>query len=128
MPKSLPNGVEANFDQYNAAALAMAQPHFNAMVEFNGKLCETAARFGAEWTDFMTKRLREDFAASQRLLSCRTPQDMQQVYADWWSKAFGQYQQEFGRLAKLGETLTGETVSVMQEYTENITREARRAA
>lgn len=127
MPR--PTGApETDFNQLNAAALAFTQPSINAIVELNSKFYENAARFGTELSDFITKRLQEDLSTSQRLITCRSPQEFQQIYTDWWSKAFGQYQNELGRVAKLSETMMGDAVSVMQEYTENMTREARRAA
>lgn len=126
MPR--PGAPETDLNQFNAAALAIAQPSISAIVELNSKFYENAARLGTELSDFVTKRLQEDLTTSQRLITCRSPQEFQQIYADWWSKAFGQYQNELGRVAKLSETMIGDTVSVVQEYTESVTREARRAA
>jgi hypothetical protein len=134
MPKPLPNGPaewqRANFmTPFNVNALvAMSGPAFAAMADFNGKLCESAAEFNAEWTDFLKRRMQEDFAVPQRLSECRSPQEAQQVCVDYWKKAFAQYQDELTRLAKLSESFARQTASAVQKHAEAMTQETRLAA
>jgi hypothetical protein len=134
MPKPLPNGSAkwptANFMpplDVNAL-MGMMQPAFAAMAEFNGKLYDSAARFNTEWAEFLCRRLQEDFTVPQRLAACKSPQEAQQVYVDYWKRAFAQYQDEMGRLAKMSESFVQQTASATQKHVEAITQEARLAA
>ena len=134
MPKPLPNSptewAPANLmTPLNVNALmAMTQPAFAAMADFNGKLCENAAKFSMEWAGFVNRRLQEDLAMPQRLVTCRSPQEVQQIYVDYWSKALTQYQDELGRLTKLGETFARQTAAAMQKHAEAVTHETQLAA
>jgi hypothetical protein len=134
MPKSLPNGPSewqrASFvAPFNVNALiAMTAPAFAAVADFNGKLCESAAQFNTEWTDFMKRRMQEDFAVPQRLSECRSPQEAQQVWVDYWKKAFAQYQDEVTRMAKISESFARQTASAVQKHAEAMTQETRLAA
>jgi hypothetical protein len=110
------------------ALMAMSQPAFAAIAEFNGKLCDSAARFNAEWAEFVGRRLQEDFAVPQRLAACKSAQEAQQICVDYWKTAFEQYQDEMGRLAKMSESFTRQTASAMQKHVEAISQESRLAA
>ncbi len=134
MPKPLPDGPTqwepANLMYpLNVNALtAMTQSPLAAMADFNGKVCESVAQFSAEWAGFLNRRLKEDWAVPQRVAACTSPQELQQVYVDYWSKAFAQYQEELGRLARLGETVTHQTASALQRQMQAMTHETRLAA
>ena len=110
------------------ALMGMTQPAFAAIADFNGKLCENAAKLSTEWLGFINRRLQEDFTVPQRLAVCGSPQEAQQIYVDYWKKAFAQYQDEMGRLAKMGETFGRQTASAMQKHAEAMTQETRLAA
>ncbi len=110
------------------ALVSMAQPALAAMVEFNGRIVDNAAKVSAEWTDFLRRRLQEDMTVPQRLAACQSPQEAQQVLTDYWQKAFAQYQDEMGRLAKMGESFTQQTASAMQKHAEEMTQEPQIAA
>ncbi len=131
MPKPLPNGPTqwepANLMLPFVDAQSVMQPPFSAMANF-GMLCESLAHFSTEWVGFLNRRLKEDWAVPQRLAACTSPQELQQVYIDYWSKAFSQYQEEFGRLARLGELVTRQTASALQRHAETVTNESRFAA
>jgi hypothetical protein len=134
MPKPLPNGptqwepADLLFLPFRVNALSALQAPLTAMTEFNGKLCDSAAQFGAEWVGFLSRRVKEDWAVPQRMAACTTPQEFQQVYLDYWSKAFSEYREEFGRLARLGELVSRETASTLQKHAEAMTSESRLAA
>jgi hypothetical protein len=110
------------------ALLSMTQPAIAAMAEFNAKLLDAAAKLNAEWADFLGRRLQEDLALPQRLVACKSPDAAQQVYAEYWKTTFAQYQEEMGRLAKMGESFTQQTTSAMQKHAEAITQEKQVAA
>jgi len=134
MPKQIANGPTqwptANlmpplgFD----ALMSMTQPALAALAEFNGKLFDSAAQFNAEWAEFLSRRLQEDMAVPQRIAACKSPQDAQQVYVEYWRTAFAQYQEEMGRLTKMTETFAKQTASAMQKHAEAIKDESRLAA
>jgi hypothetical protein len=105
------------------ALLSMTQPALTAVAEFNGKLLDAAAKLNAEWTDFLGRRLQEDLALPQRLVACKSPQEAQQVYTDYWKTTFAQYQDEMGRLAQMGESFTQQTAAAETERAEAITQE-----
>lgn len=133
MPKPLPDGPTqwepANFMlPFSVNALPAMQPPLAAMAGFNGKLWESLAQFSTEWVGFLNRRLKEDWAVPQRMAACTCPQELQQVYVDYWSKAFAQYQEELGRLARLGETVTHQTASALQRQMQAMTHETRLAA
>jgi hypothetical protein len=134
MPQPLPNDPTqwptANFmPPLNVNALmGMMQPAFAAMAEFNGKLYDSAARLNTEWAEFLSRRLQEDFAVPQRLAACKSPQEAQQVYVDYWQTAFAQYQSEMGRLAKMSETFAQQTATAVQKHAEAMAQEGRLAA
>jgi len=48
----------------------------------------------------MTRRIREDVAVSQRLISCQSIADLQDVYCNYLRKVVGQYQERSQRAAK----------------------------
>jgi hypothetical protein len=134
MPKSLPNGP-TTWETGNLtmpmrvdALMSMAQPAFAAMAEFNGKLLENAAKLNAEWAEFLGRRLQEDIAVPQRLAACKSPQEAQDVCVDYWRTAFAQYQDEFGRLAKMNQTFTQQATAAMQKRAEAMMQETQIAA
>jgi len=132
MPKPLPNGLTrwepANLMLPFVNAQSTMQLPFSAMASFNGMLCESLAHFSTEWVGFLNRRLKEDWAVLQRIAACTSPQELQRVYVDYWSKAFAQYQEELGRLARLGETVTHQTASALQRQMQAMMHETQLAA
>jgi len=133
MPKLLPNGPmqwePTDFLlPFKVNALSTMQAPLAAVAEFNAKLCESAAQFGAEWLAFLSRRLKEDWAVPQRMASCASPQELQQVYVDYLWRALSQYQEELGRLARLGKLVAREAASALEKEAGTIGNEGRRAA
>ena len=58
----------------------------------------------------------------------REPAGLQQVTSTTQSKAFAQYQEELGRLARLGETVTHQTASALQRQMQAMMHETQLAA
>ena len=133
MPKPLPNGPTRweptdLILPFKVNALSTMQAPLAAMAELNGKLCESAAQFGAEWLAFLSRRLKEDWAVPQRMASCASPHELQQVYVDYLWRALSQYQEELGRLARLGKLVAREAASALDKEAQSIGNERRRAA
>ena len=83
--------------------LASTGPMFEAAAQATASLCEGVTEIGKELAEFTARRVREDLTFPARLVKCRSPQDVQQAYVDFWTTAFTQYQNEFGRLAKMNQ-------------------------
>ena len=69
------------------AMMQMQRPTLSAMAEVNTKLYESIAAANREWTSFVNRRLKEDLAVPQQLAECKTPQDLFQVYAQFFQNA-----------------------------------------
>jgi hypothetical protein len=72
-----------------------------AIIDFNGTLCSRMAAINGEWAAFIGKRLTEDFKLSQRIATCRSPDQLPGAYSAFLQKAFEQYQAEFAHMVKL---------------------------
>jgi len=78
----------------------MAHSALTATAELNGQLFERAATFNMEWTQFLTRRFKEDMALPQHLTACKSAQEAQDIYVDFWTAALRDYQEEFVHLAQ----------------------------
>ncbi|KAB2942364.1 MAG: phasin family protein [Hyphomicrobium sp.] len=94
------------FEQFNSWAFS-AQPMIETNAKLTEALCTQAIEVASELTDFTMRRLREDVRLPERLAQCRTPQDLQQAWLDYWQTAIAQYQGEWSRLADLGRGTQG---------------------
>jgi len=52
----------------------------------------------------MTRRIREDVAVSQRLISCQSIADLQDVYCNYLRKVVEQYQERSQRALQRGQS------------------------
>lgn len=80
---------------------ATAGPLIETSVKMTDTLCTRAIEVATELTDFTLLRMQEDVRLPERLARCRSPQDVQQTWVDFWKKAFDQYGSEWARLAEL---------------------------
>jgi hypothetical protein len=65
-------------------------------------LFDGMARTQREIAEFVAERLRQDMAARQALLGCRTFQDLRDVQSRFLRTAVDQYAEETARLMRLG--------------------------
>ena len=86
----------------------LSRPALSAMKAFNGALAANYSNCQNEWLQFLGRRWHENVALPQRLAACKSPVDLQGAWADYWSRTFSQYSEEYQRLAKLCE-VTAET-------------------
>lgn len=91
------------------------QPIMTAMVELNGKGQIGWLDCQREWTRFLSQRFEEDMKLVNRLTNCTTPQDVYGAYADFLQKATNDYQQEWAKLMKIGQTCASEVTSCAQQ-------------
>jgi Phasin protein len=74
-------------------------------IGWNGKVFEGVARLGAEWVDFVNRRLKEDINLLPQLAACRCAGEVSNVYAGFWRNLGEDYSKEFATLSKLSGDL-----------------------
>lgn len=104
--------------------IATANPLIDTSLKLTGAVCTRAFEVAAELTDFTLLRVQEDVRLPERLSHCRSPQDVQQAWGDFWSKALEQYQKEWTKLAEINR---GGMAELSQEI-EKVQRQTRIAA
>jgi hypothetical protein len=103
----------------------MNRPVMEAMSELNGRWIEQVSKANSEWLGFVNRRLNEDIAASQRIMECKTLQDLFAAYSDFFQRAQQQYQAEFQYFSRLNQKLADETASVMKSRMDEVDAEMR---
>ncbi|MFA5899281.1 MAG: phasin family protein [Hyphomicrobium sp.] len=116
------------------ASLAQFNPWIASVAPFMGtsvKLTETmrtqATAVASELSDFTMRRIQEDVRLSERIAGCRSAQDWQQIWAEYWKKTFAQYQNEWSRLASINQGNVAALSEVAAEL-QPIDRKTRMAA
>lgn len=79
---------------------------------------EMSGIFGKEWFEFVGMRLREDAQLFQTIHGCRSLQDLQQAYAQFWQTAFSQYGEEAQRLLRLTQGAAEDVARTAQDRRE----------
>jgi len=92
------SGPLAIFNPWSAAA----DPFMSTGMKLTDTVCTRAFDVASELTNFTLLRMQEDVRLPERLSRCRSPQEIQQTWVDFWKKAFEQYQEEWSRLAGMG--------------------------
>ena len=70
--------------------------------------------FGKEWSEFVGMRLREDVQFFRTIHDCRSLQDLQHAYAQFWQTAFTQYGEEAQRLMRMTQGTVEDTARKVQ--------------
>jgi hypothetical protein len=86
---------------------AKAGPWVPAMTSLNlnmNDIAPTLAAMHREWTEFVSRRLAEDLALPQRMAACHRPDEVWQVWGSFLQRAFADYHDELGALARLGSS------------------------
>lgn len=89
-------------------------PALAAMADANGKFYAGLAELNKEWAGFVNRRLQNDFNLLPQLGACKGPQDVLNVYSEFYRQTFEDYQGEFEKLMKMGEGLAAEAAEAMQ--------------
>jgi hypothetical protein len=96
------------------AMMQMQRPTLSAMAEVNTKLYESIAAANREWTSFVNLRLKEDLAVPQQLAECKTPEDLFQVYAQFFQNACSQYQSGLEQMTKFSQSFMENALQTLQ--------------
>lgn len=92
----------------------------NETAKFNAQMSTTMQNLGKEWSEFVNMRMREDVQFFRSIHDCRSLQDLQQAYAQFWQTAFTQYGDEAQRMLKLSQGAVEDVARKAQDHGETI--------
>ena len=98
----------------------MTQPPLTVMTDVNSKLFEGMAALAKEWGDFLNRRLAANMALPQQVAACKTTNDMQKVYAEFFQQASAQCLEEVEQMTKINMSMTDATLKAMQGLNKKI--------
>jgi glycyl-tRNA synthetase (class II) len=73
-----------------------------------------------KYAAFVSKRLSEDFAVPQRLADCKTPMEVMDVWADFYSTAMAHYMDHARTMTETGTEAVEEMVREVETEVEEI--------
>lgn len=94
---------------------------FTQAAKFNAHVSTTLQNLGKEWSEFVGARLREDVQLVRTINDCRSLQDLQQAYAQFWQTAFTQYGDEAQRMMRITQGMADEATHTARDLRETIT-------
>jgi Phasin protein len=98
---------------------------FKTVADIRGKLLESVVGAQKDWAEFVHRRVKEDIAASQKLMKCQSLVDMQDLYSRYLQTAFEQYQEQSERAVQRGTSMTKELAQQINARVEETTEPAR---
>lgn len=124
---------------FNKAAETIPFPDLARVSEINGTMLNETAKFnaqvgtamqniGKEWSEFVGMRLREDVQLFRTIQDCRSLQDLQQAYAQFWQTALAQYGEEAQRMLRLTQGTVEDVTRAAKEARETTVHAADKAA
>ena len=90
-------------------------PLLAVATDVNGKLLESVASAQKEWVEFVHRRIKENVAASQRLLNCKSLTDVQEVYSQYLLTAFEHYREQSEKVIQIGKSMTEGLVQTTEQ-------------
>jgi hypothetical protein len=109
-------------------ALSMWSPLFVGALRWNAQVQEGFGTIASEWQNFVSRRIREDFALMQRVAHSRTPDQVWAAYADFWQRAVEDYGKEYMTVGRLVAGVTSKSVAAAQSAAEELSADAFRAS
>lgn len=100
---------------------------FTEAAKFNAHISNTLQNLGKEWSEFVGARLREDVQLVRTIHDCRSLQDLQQAYAQFWQTAFTQYGDEAQRIMRITQGAVDDAAHTARELRETMTTADRAA-
>ena len=100
-------------------------PLLAVATDVNGKLLESVASAQKEWVEFVHRRIKENLAASQRLLSCKSATDVQEVYSQYLLTAFEHYREQSEKVVQTGKSMTEGLGQTMEPRADEIAQKTR---
>jgi hypothetical protein len=101
------NAAGAGTNSFNwSLGPVLSTPLLAVLADLNGKLLESAASAQKDWAEFVHRRVKEDIAVSQQLMSCRSLGDVQEVYSQYMRTALEQFAEQSERAVRRGKSTT----------------------
>ncbi len=88
---------------------------------------KTLSSCQGKYAAFMKQRLSEDFAMPKRLSGCKTPMEIMDVWADFYSTAMGDYMNHARNLAETGTEAVEDFVREVEVEAEEVVQTANKA-
>jgi hypothetical protein len=87
---------------------------------YSAEAIKTLSNCQGKYAAFINQRLSEDFAIPQRLSGCKTPMEIMDVWADFYSTAMSNYTDHARSLAETGTEAVEEFVREVEVEAEEI--------
>lgn len=108
--------TDQNFYGIPAVALGMWCPWLVGAAKWNAQVQEGFGTVASEWQNFVSRRLKEDFAFMQRVAQCRTPDQMWAAHADFWRNAMEDYSKEYMLMGRLAAGVTSKAAAAGHQH------------
>ena len=100
-------------------------PLLAVATDANGKLLESVASAQKDWAEFVHRRIKENVAASQRLLNCKSLTDVQEVCSQYLLAALEHYREQSEKVIQTGKSMTEGLVRTMEPRTTEVAQQTR---
>ena len=117
--------IGANSFAWPMPSMLPGNPLLAVAADANGKLLESVATAQKEWIEFVHRRIKENVAASQRLLNCKSLADVQEVYTQYLQTAFEHYREQSEKVVQTGKSMTEELVQTMESRATEVAPQTR---
>ena len=97
-------------------AFGMWSPWLVGAVKWSAQVHETFGTLAGEWQNFVSRRVKEDFAFVERIAQCRTPDQVWAAQADFWQKAIEDYGNQYLLMGKLAGGLTSKAAAAAHQH------------
>jgi hypothetical protein len=115
----------ANSFAWPMPSMLPGNPLLAVATDANGKLLESVACAQKEWVEFVHRRIKENVAASQRLLNCKSLADVQEVYTEYLLTAFEHYREQSEKAVQTGKSMTDGLVQTMESLATEVAQQPR---
>jgi hypothetical protein len=115
----------ANSFAWPMPSMLSGNPLLAVATDANEKLLESVASAQKEWVEFVHRRIKENVAASQRMLNCKSLTDVQEVYTQYLLTAFEQYREQSEKVVQTGKCMTDEFVQTMESRATEVAQQTR---
>jgi len=112
-----------NMMGFPAMALDMWSPWLVDYAKWRAQIQEGFGTLASEWQNFVSGRVKEDIAFVQRILQCRTSDQVWAAHAEFWHKAMDDYGREYLLIGKLAGSMTSKAVAAAQSATTEATED-----
>jgi hypothetical protein len=102
--------MHPNMFRAPALALAVWSPLWVGPYQGNAQFYVGIGAIAGEWQNFVSGRLREDFAFLRRVAQSRSPDEIWAAYVEFWQRAVEDYGKEYLTMGRLAAGVTSKSV------------------